>query len=488
MSRDDQAKDPEEEAEDFASLLDGWEEPRSFEEGETVEGRIVSVGREVAFVDVGGKGEATIDLDELTDEDGSVDVRVGDVVQAVVVSIASGLKLSHRLARGAATRERLGQAYRAGLPVEGKVERAIRGGFEVRLAGQRAFCPVSQIDTAATGDSTEHEGRVYTFRILEYGEDGKNIVVSRRALLEEEERERAEEVRRTIVPGADLAGRVVSVRPYGAFVDLGGGIQGLVHVSEMGWSRVTDPASVVEPGDEITVRVLRVDEDSGKIALGLKQLQLDPWTAVADTYEPGQVLRGKLTRLAEFGAFVELEPGVEGLAHASTFPPTGKRDAWRDAMAPGTEVVVELLEVDAGRKRIGLAVVEEGSVRAVEARRAATAIAPGSRLRGTVERHERYGVLVFLAPGRTGLLPAAESGFPPGTDLRRALPPGSQVEVVVLEVDEARRRIRLSRRAVFEADEKGEAREYAERQDRAEQQGFGSLADKLRAALGSRED
>jgi small subunit ribosomal protein S1 len=301
---------------------------------------------------------------------------------------------------------------------------------------------------------------------------------------------------------------VVSVRPYGAFVDLGGGIQGLLHVSEMGWSRVSDPGEVVRPGDEITVKVLRVDDEKGKISLGLKQLQADPWSAIAETHAVGQVLTGRVTRLAEFGAFVELQPGVEALAHVSTFPPTAKRGAWKESVRPGASVAVEILSFDAERKRIGVAVLEEGSVRArgagaadagAESPEDAVAsgsaqhpgkvqIVAGARLTGKVERHEKYGLFVFLAPGRTGLVPLAETGTAKGSDLRKAFPVGSDLEVMVLEIDPSGRRIRLSRKAVLEAAERNEAREYAERQDRGESEGFGSLADKLRDAMRPRKD
>lgn len=472
---------PPEEEEDFARMLEEWDEPMSFQEGETVEGRIVAITKDVAFVDVGGKGEAAIDLEELVDEDGSLDVEVGDIVQAVVVSTAGGLKLSHKLARGAATRQRLHDAFRAGLPVEGRVEKTIKGGYEVRVAGQRAFCPISQIDTMFTAEPEVHVGKVYTFRITEYKEDGKNLLVSRRSLLEEEERERAEEIRRAAVPGAVLQGRVVSVRRYGAFVDLGGGVQGLLHVSEMGWSRVSDPNEIVRPGDEIEVKVLRVDDEKGKISLGLKQLQTDPWSTVGETYEVGQVLMGQVTRIADFGAFIELKPGIEALAHVSTFAPTGTADGWKASVSPGASVPVEILSVDLEQKRIGVAVVEEGSVRAESAR--GVEIVPGARLKGKVERHEKYGAFVFLAPGRTGLMPFSETGIEKDTDVRKKLPVGSEVEVIVLEVDSSGKRIRLSRKAVFESDEKSEARDYAERQDRGQTEGFGSLADKLRDAM-----
>src|SRR5260221_7710769 len=283
---------------------------KRFKEGQTLEGTIVAIGPEVAFVDVGGKGEATIDIDELKDVDGDIEVSVGDRVQAVVVSVAGGLQLSRRLARGAATSRQLQGAFPAGLPVEGKVEREVKGGYEVRIARQRAFCPFSQIDIVRM-DPSAYTGRVFEFRITEYSEGGKNLVISRRALLQEAQQASAAEARQSIVAGAVMTGRVVSVRDFGAFVDLGGGVQGLLHVSEMGWSRVSDPLQIVKPGEEITVKVLRVDDDKQKISLGLKQLLADPWSSVAATYEVGQVRTGRVTRVAEFGAFVELEPGVE---------------------------------------------------------------------------------------------------------------------------------------------------------------------------------
>ncbi len=368
--------------EDFAALFEASVKAKRIEKGQTLEGRIVAIGPEVAFVDVGGKGEATIDVDELKDTDGRLEVAVGDRIQAMVVSTSGGLTLSRRLAQGAATARQLEDAFDTGLPVEGKVERAVKGGYEVRIARLRAFCPISQIDTART-DPSAHEGRVYQFRIIEYKEGGKNIVVSRRALLEEEQRASAAEVRRSIVAGAVMSGRVASVRDFGAFVDLGGGVQGLLHVSEMGWSRVSDPSELLKPGDEITVKILRVDEDKQKISLGLKQLSADPWASVEDTYAVGQVRTGRVTRLADFGAFVELEPGVEALAHVSTFAPTGKSDAWTALVPQGMTGAFEILSIDLEKKRIGVALVPEGSSRADETTRSQDAIVPGDTERAS---------------------------------------------------------------------------------------------------------
>src|SRR5262245_3738060 len=459
---------------------------KRIEKGQTGEGRIVAIGAEVAFVDVGGKGEATIEIDELKDDEGQIDVAVGDRIHAVVVSTAGGLALSRKLARGAATDRQLEDAYRTGLPVEGKVERTVKGGYEVRIGRHRGFCPFSQIDLVRT-EPAAHDGKVYEFRIVEYSDGGRNLVVSRRAILEEQQQEQAAAARRSIVPGAIVKGRVISVRDFGAFIDLGGGVQGLLHVSEMGWSRVANTSQIVTAGEEITVKVLRVDEDKQKISLGLKQLTEDPWATVHQTYEVGQVRTGRVTRLAEFGAFVELEPGVEALAHASTFAPTGRAQGWTSEVAPGTTASFEILSIDPEKKRIGVALVPEGSARAHVPSPSSAEIVAGSRLTGKVERHEKFGVFVFLAPGRTGLIPMSETGVTKDADIARAFPVGGDVEVEVLEVDPSGRRIRLSAKAVRDAREADEVREYKERAQ-APTTGFGSLAEKLRNALKPRQE
>ena len=381
--------DPEE---DFEAMFEASQQARRIEKGQNVEGTIVAIGAEVALVDVGGKSEAVIDVGELKDDEGNLEVAVGDRVRLTVVSTAGGLTLSRRLALGAATARQLEDAFQAGLPVEGKVERAVKGGFEVRIARQRAFCPISQIDIAREIDPAQHEGRVYRFRILEY-KDNRNFVVSRRALMEDEQRAHAAEVRRSIVEGAVMTGRVASVREFGAFVDLGAGVQGLLHVSELSWTRVTDPSQMLRPGDEITVKVLRVDADGQKISLSLKQLLDDPWSKAHDAYGAGRVYSGRVTRVAEFGVFVELEPGIEGL------------------------------------------------------------------------------------------IPLSETGIGRSGDLRKAFPAGDAIEVMVLDVDAATRRIRLSVTAVQQARESEEARGYSERSDASSPPQVGSLGDKLRSAL-----
>ena len=475
-----------EQEEDFATMFEASVKARRVEQGQTIEGTIVAIGSEVALVGIGGKSEAQIDVAELKDEDGDIDVSVGDRIQAVVVSTRGGIILSRKGVRNAATQREMEDAFHSGLAVEGKVENAIKGGYEVRIARERAFCPLSQIDIVRTADPAVHLGKTYRFRIIEYKDGGKSIVVSRRKQLEEEQQASADTVRKSIVPGAVLPGRVVSVPDFGAFVDLGGGIQGLLHVSDMSWSRATTPGAIVAPGDQITVKVLRVDEGTGKISLGLKQLQDDPWSTVGTTYQVGQVRSGRVTRVAEFGAFVELQPGIEALAHASTFPPTGRAGDWTKAVPVGAAAAFEILSIDPAQKRIGVALVDEGSLRAAGAAPAEGALAPGTIVTGKVERHERFGVFVFLSPGRTGLMPFSETGLDRDADMAKAFPIGSEVEVAVLEADASGRRIRLSKKAVAQQREQAELREYAARPDAAPATPLGSMADKLRDALKGR--
>ena len=471
--------------EDFAAMFEASVQAKRLDQGEFVEGKIVAIGPEVALVDVGRKGEAVMSIAELKNADGEIEVKLGDLVQAMVVSTQGGLTLSRRLGRSAASDQQFEAAFQGALPVEGKVEREVKGGYEVRVGRRRAFCPISQID-ARGADPTGHVGHVYQFRIIEYKEDGANIVVSRRALLEDEQRANAAKLRDKIVVGAVMTGRVASVREFGAFVDLGAGVQGLLHVSEMAWSRVSNPAEMVKAGDEITVKVLRVDDGKQKISLGLKQLSADPWSRVGEVYKVGQRLPGRITRVAQFGAFVELEPGVEGLAHASTFEPTGRSGGWAGQVSAGVTGTFEILSIDLEQKRIGVALVPDAWAHAEGAAAARPGIVPGARLKGKVERHENFGVFVFLAPGRTGVIPLSETGIPKEGDVRRALPVGADVEVIVLEVDPAGRRIRLSAKAVAEAREAEEVREWTERNAPPEG-GSGTIGDKLRSALGSQE-
>ena len=400
----------------------------------------------------------------------------------MVVSTAGGLQLSRKLARGAATDRQLEDAFRTGLPVEGRVEKAVKGGYEVRIGRQRGFCPFSQIDTLRTDPAT-HEGKVYAFRIIEYKDGGKDLVVSRRALLEEEQRASAAEVRKSIVAGAVITGawrRYASSARSSTWAAASRACstfrrcRGREWPTRRSWSnRATRSPS----------RSWRSTNARHKISLGLKQLAADPWSTISQTYAIGDVRTGRVTRVADFGAFVELEPGIEALAHASTFPPTGRSEGWSRQVAPGTTGAFEILTIDPEKKRMGVALLPEGSARAGGAAPSRPEIVAGARVTGKVERHEKFGVFVFLAPGRTGLIPMSETGVAREADVARTFPVGADIEVVVLEADPSSRRIRLSAKAVNDAREAAEVREYTERENAAPTGSFGSLADKLRGAL-----
>lgn len=447
--------DPEPPSEDFAALFARESTRPTLEVGQVVKGRVIQIGGESVFVDVGGKGEAWIDRAELVDEEGRLRVAVGDEIEATVVSTRDEIRLSHKLRQGAQAREALAVAAESGVPVEGKVAAVIKGGYEVTVAGLRAFCPFSQMDVRRVDTPEEYVGRVLEFRIVTFAEKGRNIVLSRRRLLDERAAKAAEETRKKVVPGAVLPGVVVSLPDFGAFVDLGG-LQGLVPVSEISHSRVGRPADRLNVGDTVTVKVLRVDEEKGKITLSLKALEGDPWVAVVGRLRERQVVRGRAARATEFGVFVELLPGVDGLLHVSEIPRSRQAEL-REAATVGAEVTVVIVSLDTEKRRIGLALAPDDAVPGAEV---ASSVVAGAVLSGTVERIEPFGVFVRLGPGQTGLIPTGELVAGRGADLRRAFPLGSEVKVLVLAVEEGGRRIRLSQAKAVAQEEQAETQAY----------------------------
>lgn len=464
-------------SEDFATLLARQEGRTALEVGEVVKGRVILLTPEHVFVDVGGKGEAWIDAAELTDETGRPSVAVGDEIEATVVSTGDEVRLSSRLRQGARAREALAAAAGSGVPVEGKVAAVIKGGYEVTVGGLRAFCPFSQMDLRRADAPEEYVGRVLEFRITRYADNGRNIVLSRRALLEAQAAAAAEETRKKLVPGAVLAGTVASLADFGAFVELGG-VQGLVPLSELSHARVGRAADRLRVGEPVTVKVLRIDPERGRVTLSLKALEGDPWAAVPGRLRERQVVRGRAARATEFGVFVELLPGVDGLLHVSEIP-RARQGALRDAAAAGAEVTVMVIGVDEARRRIALALAPDD---AVPGDRLESTVEVGAVVTGTVERVESFGVLVRLGPGQTGLVPGAELGVPRGTDLRKAFPVGAEVKVLVLSVEEGGRRIRLSREQAVTREERAEAQAYR-REATAKDGGFGlTLGEAIRQA------
>jgi small subunit ribosomal protein S1 len=473
MSEDDETPP----AEDFATMFAQAQGRAVLQRGQVVKGRVVQIGEESVFVDVGSKGEAWIDRAELSDDEGRLQVAVGDEVEATVVATGDEVRLSHKIRQGAQAREALATAAASGVPVEGKVAAVIKGGYEVTVAGLRAFCPFSQMDVRRVETPEELVGRVLEFRITSFAENGRNIVLSRRRLLEEQAARNAEDTLKKVVPGAVLPGTVVSLADFGAFVDLGG-VQGLVPISEISHSRVARPADRLHVGETVTVKVLRVDQEKGRISLSLKALEGDPWVAVAGRLRDRQVVRGRAVRATDFGVFVELLPGVDGLLHTSEIS-RGRQAAMREAAASGAEIDVMVVSIDLDKRRVALALAPEGA--ALGAQMEST-VSVGAVLTGSIERHEPYGVFVRLAPGQTGLIPTAELGSTRGADPKKAFPVGGEIKVLVLAIEEGGRRIRLSRAQALAQEEQAETQAYL-RAATKKGDGFGlTLGERLRQA------
>jgi len=464
------------ESEDFATLFARHEAQTTLEIGQVVKGRVIQITAEHVFVDVGGKGEAWIERAELADDAGKLKIAVGDEVEATVVATGDEIRLSHKLRQGAQAREALAVAARSGVTVEGRVAGVIKGGYEVTVAGLRAFCPFSQMDLRRVDSEQEYVGRVLDFRVTRYEDNGRNIVVSRRQILEAQAARAAEETRKKIAVDAVLPGTVVSLADFGAFVDLGG-IQGLVPMSELSHARVARAGDRLKLGEAVTVKVIRLDEVKGKITLSLKALEGDPWIAVAGRLRERQVVRGRAVRAAEFGVFVELLPGVDGLLHASEIP-RHRHAELREAVAATAEIAVMIVTIDTGKRRIGLALAPEGAAVGQEM---TSTVAVGAVLTGTVDRIEPFGVFVRLGPGQTGLVPNAELGTQRGADHRKMFPAGAEMKVLVLAIEEGGRRIRLSREKALAHEEQAETQAYMK--DAGDKRGFGmTLGDALNQA------
>ncbi len=378
---------------DFAALLAEFDQAHKgtpehgAKAGDQVKGRVVAIGEDQVFVDLGGKAEGILDAASLRDAEGLISVAVGDEVTATVAGIEEDgtLRLGNQQARHLHGAAELEQAYRQQLPVQGRVTGVIKGGVEVQIAGQRAFCPASQIDIRFIEDLSEFVGQHLDFRVTKF-EGGRhlNLVVSRRLLLEEEQRARAEAIRASIKEGAVLQGIVTSLQDYGAFVDLGG-IEGMIHISELTFHRVKHPSEILSVGQALEVSVLRIDKTDNpkrpeKIALSLRVLSRDPWTEVAQQFPVGSRVQGQVTRLQPFGAFVELAPGVEGLIHISEMG-AGKRIGHpQEVLGPGQAVEASVIAIDPANKRISLTLDE---AKAAEAAPDLAAYAPSARAAGS---------------------------------------------------------------------------------------------------------
>jgi small subunit ribosomal protein S1 len=353
--------------EDFAAMFAASERDAGgarrlrFAIGDRVRGKIVSIGQEVTVIELAGGGEGTLETLELRDEDGQLTVKAGDTVEARVIALGEKQGfVTLRRGPGQGGRTNLAEAVTTGLPVEGLITGVNKGGLEVDVGGVRAFCPLSQLELRPVDDPADYVGRRLSFRVTRHEEDrrGTNVVLSRRALLEEEARGRAAETRGKVVVGAVLPGVVTALKDFGAFVDVGG-IEGLLPASEISFERGTRPADVLTVGQPVTVQVMRVEKrDDPKrpeqVSFSLKALERDPWQDAAAQFPAGTSVRGQVMRTESFGAFVQLTPGVEGLIHISELGAQRPLRHARDAVKPGDPLDVTVLALEPDKRRISL--------------------------------------------------------------------------------------------------------------------------------------
>ena len=354
----EQTGEPDGDNDEFAKMLAASEhaEPSEAKPGDKLTGKIILIDGPDAFIDCGLRNELPMSVQELKDADGEMKFQVGDEITAYAQKAPDGLKLTLAINLREAGHEALTAAYAAGTPVKGKVGSTNKGGFSVDLDGTRAFCPFSQIDVRRADDPDIFVGQTYQFKILELSEDGRNIVVSRRALLQADRESQANATRESLTLGDNLEGVITRLVPFGAFVDIGG-IEGLVHISQISHQRVGDPSDVLKEGQTVQVKVLEIQNlglgRSERISLSIKALATDPWPETASSMVPGQDVTGRVTRLVDFGVFVELEPGVEGLIHISEL--ANRRVIHpREVLNEDEEINIRILDVDLDRRRISL--------------------------------------------------------------------------------------------------------------------------------------
>lgn len=455
--------------EDFAALLEKESRmPERLDPGQKIKTTIISISGEMVYVDLGGKSEGVIDLSEFQKEDGTVNVREGQEIEAYFLSVQNGAKRLTTRLRGYSTLDvaEIREAFHTNIPVTGKVKSAIKGGYEVTVAGVRCFCPFSQMDLKVSKDSDQYVGQTFSFKVLEYENDGRNIVLSRRALLQEERQAQVERFKETLTVGMELKGTVRSVQNFGAFVDLGG-VDGLVPSSEIGWDRTEKPEDVLSVGQEVTVRVIGLDWAKNRLTLSLKAMQEDPWQTGADKYSVDDRVKGVIVRLAPFGAFVNLEPGIDGLIHISQLGAGRHVHHPKEVVEVGQVVEPYVLAVDKQNRKISLT-LEQQSKEEVPLPEV------GDIVEGAVDRVMPYGIFLKLDNGISGLIPNSEMGTPRGTNHSRMFPVGTRMQVIVIGVDKQTRKISFSRNAVSEKVEKDEFSRYRSGQQ-TEQKSSGEL-------------
>jgi small subunit ribosomal protein S1 len=466
----------EEPQEDFASLFEASERSQDMriQRDTKIEGTIVSIGEEWVFVDIGAKSEGTIAREELLDDKGEFQAKVGDPVTAYVVSAREGEILLSRKMTAAASDDAIRGAHRSGVPVEGLVTEERKGGYSVTVLGKQAFCPYSQMDLRSAGVPSDYIGKRFTFRIAEFSDRGRNLVLSRREILEEERLKRVAQLKKTLKAGDEVQGTVQKLAQFGAFVDIGG-IEGLIPMSELAWYRVGEAADVLRQGESVTVRILDLDWDNNRISLSLKQTLEDPWSSVSQRYAEEAVLTGTVTKLMNFGAFVQLEPGVEGLIHISNLGMGRRINHPKEAVSEGEQVQVRVMTVDQEARRIGLELVFQGSEGEGSTQ---PELKEGDVVTGTVDSIKDYGLFVTLPGGKSGLLHISEIGDKKTGDLRNRFQVGSSLEVQILGVDSETKKISLSTKSLSRSAEQSQFKEFVT--DKGGAKSLGTLGDLLK--------
>jgi small subunit ribosomal protein S1 len=430
-------------SESFAELFEESLRGVKLQAGGLVTGEVVHVDNEVVIVNAGLKSEGVIPADQFKDESGEVTVHVGDKVEVVVEQFEDGFgetRLSREKANRIKAWEDLEKAYESQSIIKGVLTGKVKGGFTVTIDAIRAFLPGSLVDVRPVRDSSYLEGKELEFKIIKLDRKRNNVVVSRRAVVETEMSAERDALLASLEEGQIVKGVVKNITDYGAFVDLGG-VDGLLHITDLAWKRVKHPSEVVNVGDEIEARVLRYDRDRNRVSLGLKQLGEDPWVDLNRRYPEGTRLFGKVTNLTEYGAFVEIEEGVEGLVHVSEMDWTNKNIHPSKVTQVGDEVEVMILDIDPERRRISLGMKQ---CQPNPWEDFAANHNKGDRIKGTIKSITDFGVFVGLEGGIDGLIHLSDLSWGrPGEEAVRDFKKGEEVETIILAVDPERERVSL---------------------------------------------
>jgi len=427
----------------FAALFEESLKSNDMRVGEVISAEVVRIEFNHVVVNAGLKSESYVAIEEFKNDQGELEVQVGDFVSVAIDAVENGYGdtiLSRDKAKRLASWMSLENALESGEFVTGTVSGKVKGGLTVLVNGIRAFLPGSLLDTRPVKDMTPYEGKTMEFKVIKLDRKRNNVVLSRRAVVEASMGEERAKLLETLSEGAIVHGVVKNITEYGAFVDLGG-IDGLLHITDMAWRRVRHPSEVVTVGQELTAKVLKFDAEKNRVSLGLKQLGDDPWHGVSRRYPNCTRLFGKITNIADYGAFVEIEPGIEGLVHVSEMDWTNKNVAPAKVVTLGEEVEVMVLEIDEDKRRISLGMKQ---CKANPWEEFSSSVKRGDRVKGPVKSITDFGVFIGLTAGIDGLVHLSDlSWHEPGETAVRNFKKGQEVEALVLAVDMERERISL---------------------------------------------